>query len=73
VITSGLGFHAARADVTLVEPATSTFTHHFPYRPESDTRARFDAVVDPADAASARWYDSAARDAAIESWLARPQ
>jgi hypothetical protein len=33
----------------------------------------WDAVVDPADAASARWYDPAARDAAIESWRARPQ
>jgi hypothetical protein len=119
--------------------ATSTFTHHFPYRLETDTRARFDALcgrdgsgrarvdryerqirhnagtisdmskryrtldhgyagawsevenlrrhgertgvepepwdslVDPADAVSARWYDPAARDAAIESWRARPQ
>ena len=34
-ITSGLGFHAARADVTLVEPPASTFTHHFPYRLEA--------------------------------------
>ena len=136
-ITSGLGFHAARADVTLVELAASTFTHHFPYRLEADTRARFDALcgrdgsgrarvdpydqqirhnagtvsdmskryrtldhvyagewsevenlrrhgermgvepepwaalVDPADAASARWYEPAARDAATESWRAR--
>jgi hypothetical protein len=43
-ITSGLGFHSARADVTLVEPEISTFTHHFPYRLEADTRARFDAL-----------------------------
>jgi hypothetical protein len=43
-ITSGLGFHAARADVTLLEPPVSTFTHHFPYRLEEATRARFDAL-----------------------------
>jgi hypothetical protein len=43
-ITSGLGFHAARADVTLVEPTTATFTHHFPYRLEEATRRRFDAL-----------------------------
>ena len=29
------------------------------------------ALVDPADAASARWYEPAARDAAVESWRAR--
>jgi hypothetical protein len=138
-IMSGLGFHAARAEVTLVEPPASTFTHHFPYRLEADTRARFDALcgrdgsgrarvdpydrqirhnagtisdmskryrtlghvyagewsevenlrrhgermgvqpepwgalVDPADAGSARWYDAAARDSAIESWRVRPR
>jgi hypothetical protein len=33
----------------------------------------WDALVEPADAASARWYDAAARDVAIESWRARPQ
>ncbi|MET0144037.1 MAG: glycosyltransferase family 2 protein [Ilumatobacteraceae bacterium] len=43
-ITSGLGFHAARADVTLEEPTTSTFTHHVPYRLEADTRRRLDAL-----------------------------
>ncbi|HWM21885.1 MAG TPA: glycosyltransferase family 2 protein [Ilumatobacteraceae bacterium] len=43
-ITSGLGFHAARADVTLVEPTLATFTHHFPYRLEAATRQRFDAL-----------------------------
>ena len=43
-ITSGLGFHAARADVTLVEPTAATFTHHFPYRLEEVTRRRFDAL-----------------------------
>lgn len=33
----------------------------------------WDSLVDPADAVSARWYDPAARDAATESWRARPQ
>jgi Glycosyl transferase family 2 len=135
-ITSGLGFHAARADVTLAEPPASTFTHHFPYRLEAATRARFDALcgrdgsgrarvdtydrqirsnagtisdmskryrtlahvyagewaevenlrrageqigvqpepwsalVDPADAVSARWYDPADLDAAVATWRA---
>ena len=40
----GLGFHAARADVTLVEPTLATFTHHFPYRLEEATRRRFDTL-----------------------------
>lgn len=43
-ITSGLGFHAARAEVTLIEPPLTTFTHHFPYRLEEATRRRFDAL-----------------------------
>jgi Glycosyl transferase family 2 len=43
-ITSGIGFHAARAAATLIEPTVSTFTHHFPYRREPVTRARLDAL-----------------------------
>ncbi|MGH9118460.1 MAG: glycosyltransferase family 2 protein [Acidimicrobiales bacterium] len=43
-ITSGLGFHSARAAVTLIEPTLSTFTHHFPYREEEVTRTRFDVL-----------------------------
>jgi hypothetical protein len=43
-ITSGVGFHSARAPVTLVEPTVAAFTHHFPYRLEEATRARFDAL-----------------------------
>ncbi len=43
-ITSGLGYHAARASGTLIEPTVSTFTHHFPYRLETVTRARFEAL-----------------------------
>jgi hypothetical protein len=39
-ITSGLGFHRAYCDTTLVEPHRSTFTHHVPYRLEAVTRAR---------------------------------
>ncbi|HEX8802656.1 MAG TPA: glycosyltransferase family 2 protein [Acidimicrobiales bacterium] len=43
-VTSGVGFHAATADVTLVEPTISCWTHHFPYRAEAATRARMDAL-----------------------------
>jgi Glycosyl transferase family 2 len=43
-ITSGIGFHAARAAETLVEPTSAVFTHHFPYRFEQTTRARFAAL-----------------------------
>jgi hypothetical protein len=53
-ITSGLGFHAARADVTLVEPTVATFTHHFPYRSEEATRRRFDALCGRRDDGTSR-------------------
>jgi hypothetical protein len=43
-ITCGLGYHAARCAITLAEPTTATFTHHFPYRLESVTRTRLDAL-----------------------------
>jgi hypothetical protein len=43
-ITSGIGFHRAYCDETLLEPPVSIFTHHVPYRLESATRARFDAL-----------------------------
>jgi hypothetical protein len=53
-ITSGVGFHAARAPVTLIEPTMATFTHHFPYRLEAATRARFDALCGRDDEGRAR-------------------
>jgi hypothetical protein len=53
-ITSGLGFHAARAAVTLVEPPINTFTHHFPYRLEETTRRRFDALCGRVEGGPAR-------------------
>jgi hypothetical protein len=43
-ITSGLGFHSARCEVTLSEPTIDTYTHHFPYRLQEVTRRRLDAL-----------------------------
>jgi Glycosyl transferase family 2 len=62
-ITCGTGFHAARSSVTLVEPTTSTFTHHFPYRDEEVTRQRFDALCGRDESGKARvdLYDTQIR------------
>ncbi|MGH9246373.1 MAG: glycosyltransferase family 2 protein [Acidimicrobiales bacterium] len=43
-ITCRVGFHVATAPILLSEPKMATFTHHFPYRLEEHTRARFDAL-----------------------------
>jgi hypothetical protein len=62
-ITSGLGFHAARSAATLVEPTTATITHHFPYRLEAVTRARFEVLCgrDPAGRSRVDLYDHQVR------------
>jgi hypothetical protein len=44
-LRAGTGFHRAECDVRpLLEPADSLVIHHFPYRMESTSRARLDAL-----------------------------
>jgi hypothetical protein len=43
-IMSHLGFHQARSTEQLYEPTVSCLLHHFPYREESATRGRLDAL-----------------------------
>lgn len=44
-ITALLGFHRTSCEVRLAEPTEGCFTHHFPYREESVTRARVAAIT----------------------------
>lgn len=44
-ITALYGFHRTQCETTLIEPTESCFTHHFPYREESATRARVAALT----------------------------
>jgi hypothetical protein len=53
-ITSHLGFHQARCAEQLYEPTVSCLLHHFPYREETATRARLDALCGRGTAGQAR-------------------